>query len=103
VASEDRIWAITPMSMVDTAPFPAYPICVRDCSRGKLGASLSAGLAHLSVQKILCEDRHSQGGYRDNRLDASLSLSTHSAPSVRDNPQRIAVICNSPKRLVLGM
>jgi hypothetical protein len=35
-------------------------------------------LAHLSVQKILYDDRRSHGGYLDNRLDAPHS--SHHAP-----------------------
>jgi hypothetical protein len=50
-------------------------------------------LTHLSVQKILCDDRHSYGGYLDNRLDAPYS--SHQAPPLTGNLYgRIAPIEN---------
>jgi hypothetical protein len=47
-------------------------------------------LTHLSVEKILCDDRRSHGGYLDKRLDAPHS--SHHAPPLTGNPLRIAPI-----------
>ena len=54
----------------------------------KLGAQPPASLAHLSVQKILSDDRHDQRGYLDDRLDALRS--SHQTPPLTSNPLRIA-------------
>jgi len=50
-------------------------------------------LAHLFVQKILCDDRRSHRGYLDYLLDAPSS--SHHAPPSTGNPHgRIAPIEN---------
>jgi hypothetical protein len=49
-------------------------------------------LAHLSVQKILYDDRRSHRGYLDYLLDAPHS--SHYAPPLTGNPPRIAPIEN---------
>jgi hypothetical protein len=53
-------------------------------------------VAHLSVEKILCDDRRSHGGYLDNRLDAPHS--SHHAPPLTGNPLRIAPIENNAEK-----
>jgi hypothetical protein len=53
-------------------------------------------LAHLSVEKILYDDRGSHRGYLDYLLDAPSS--SHHAPPLTGNPPRIAPIENTAEK-----